>query len=521
MGTMRSLFRALLCVALVACAAETTPETTDPLAEDHRLEIIRPPVLRPDAMFPETLYEGQLVDVEVLENELVFSFDSSPPVIEPGTVVAGVMGGSYLRRIETVTPETDNRVRVTTIPATLVELFNDVHFRSVFTPSVERPGERIAFDDVSPEVGGRTDAIMITRTPVEISPGSGIMCRTGGSATINPFLTFAPRIEVEIDIEDRGWFRTPKLQHAKFVLGGDITVGANVEASVAPSITCTWEAPLDDYAAEWTTRTPFPGVGMLSLTHSLGPTFEVTANWRGPQITGTFSASATVGFQVGAEKPYGTDDWVNLSGVSFDGDASIPEVTVDNNWAWSVTAEGGMKYGLRAYDAIGPDFTLSMPLTVSGEGTGECYTEDVTLGANAGVGVEVKIPFLDYTIASESWSWPLVEAQSLPSWPREFGEGCDPCAEAADCGACNMITGCDWCEGTGCMATDRESECGGDWLNSPSACDPCEATTCGTCTVSGYCVWCPGSGCVNQSGPHYATMCDPATVQANPSDCGG
>ena len=71
------------------------------------------------------------------------------------------------------------------------------------------------------------------------------------------------------------------------------------------------------------------------------------------------------------------------------------------------------------------------------------------------------------------------------------------------------------------MSNDRMDECGGDWLDSISACDPCEATSCGECTVSGFCVWCPGSGCVNQSGPLYEAMCDPDTVQANPSDCGG
>ena len=515
---MHSIFRAVLCAALVACAAQTPDNFEDPLAEDHRFELIRPPELRPDAIFPETLYEGELLDVEVAEDSLVFVFDSAPPAIEPGTVVAGAMGGSYLRRLETVTEAPGNRLEATTVAATLLELFDDVHFRSVFTPSVERPGSELEEGDT---FGRRTDAIEITRTPVEI-PGTGIMCRTGGTATITPSLNFTPRIEVEIDIQRR-LFRTPKLRHAKFVLGGDITMGVDLSATVAPSITCRWESDFDSTAAVWTTATPFPGVGILTLNHKIGPTLEISASWRGPEITGTFGASATLGFQIGTEKPYGSDDWNNLSDVSFRGDASIPEVTVADNWAWSVTAEGGMKYELRAYDALGPDFAMTMPLTVSGEGTGECYTEDVTLGANASVGVEVQIPVLGYTIASESWTWPLVEAQSLPSWPREFGDGeCDPCAEQTECGACNRVTGCGWCEGMGCMGSDREAECGADnWRESQSACPDCSvASSCGDCTstagLAGFCVWCNGS-CVNQSRSEF-DMCGDDWV-AVPGSC--
>ncbi len=516
---MHSILRAVLCVALVACAAETPDTSTDPLAEDHRFDLFRAPELRQDAMFPETLYAGHLIDVEVSEDRLVFDFDSAPPTIEAGTVVAGEMGGSYLRRIETVTELADNRLEFTTVEASLLELFNDVHFRSVFTPSIDRPGSSVDPDD---GFGRRTDAIEITATPVEI-PGTGIMCRTGGSATITPTLNFTPRIEVEIDIKDRGWWRTPELRHAKFVIGGVITVGANLEATVAPSITCRWENDFDATAATWTTTNPFPGVGVLTLTHTIGPTLEISANWRGPEITGTFAASASLDFQIGTEKPYGSDDWVNLSGVSFDGDASIPEVTVAENWAWSVTAEGGMKYELRAYDALGPDFSVTMPLTVSGEGTADCFTEDVTLGANANVGVEVQIPVLGYTIASESWTWPLVEAQSLPGWPREFGDGeCDPCAEQTECGSCNRTTGCGWCEGMGCMGSDREAECGADnWRDSQSACPDCSvASSCGDCTstagLAGFCVWCNGT-CVNQSRSEF-DMCGDDWV-AVPGSC--
>lgn len=518
MGVMRSTLRVLLCVVLAACAADTPETTEDRYAEDTRLEIIRPPVLRPDAMFPETEW-GSLIDVEVLEDRLIFHFDATPPTLEPGTVVAGALGGGYLRRVETVTALSGNRLELGTVGATLTELFDDVHFTYVFTPSVDRPGESIPYDSIESTVGARTDAVLINRTPVEVVPGSGIRCRTGGSATLSPFLTFQPRIQVEIDIRKR-LLRTPKLEYARFVLGGEVTVGTDVEISAAPSITCTWEADLDAYAASWTTSTPFPGVGVLVLTHKLGPVLEISANWRGPEVTGTFSGSATLNVQVGTEKPRGSDRWVNLSEVGVTGEASLPEVTVAENWAWEVKADGGMKYELRAYDAIGPDFSLTIPVTVSGEGDGTCYTEDVTVGADAHVGVEVKVPVLDYTIASETWDWPVIAEMSLPSWPREAGECADPCGEVTDCGTCATTDNCGWCDGR-CVSTSNMDSCSSGFIDNASACEPCEATTCGECTTSGFCVWCPGSGCVNQRSPDYAMLCDPATVQSNPGDCGG
>lgn len=511
-----------LVLVLVGCAADTgePSDPINPLGSEERLEIIREPVLMPDVLTEAD--QPSLIDVEVLENLLIFTYDATPPEIPVGAVLVGELGGSYMRRATAVRALDALRLEISTEPAVLTDVFEDLHIRYRFQPDAA-DADVVSSADIQDEVAGRRDALGPGTGGASVGgrvriPGTRIACGVDtGSAQIAPIFELTPTMDAELDIRRERWYSRPRVHFAHFALSGEMRVGVDLQATAAKGIMCAWQAPLDSLGARWTTTIPV-GPAPLVLTHQLGPAFEIRGSWVGAQVSGELHAEGTVNLLLGTEKRSVDAPWTNLSDASWSGSASFPDTIDDDRWSVEVTAEGGMVYSLSAYDALGPDFGLLIPLTVSAEGEGGCWEEDITLGAAAQVGVELKVPVFDTTIASASWAWPLIEQQSFDGWPREFGECSeDDCSAHTDCLGCNMANGCGWC-GDSCVPDEEEDSCDAEqWLGSVSACQPCEATTCGDCTVSGYCVWCPSLGCVNQSTDEFL-MCG-EDYSANPHDC--
>ena len=60
------------------------------------VEILREAVLMPDVVTEAD--QPTLIDVDVLEDRLILTYDSTPPTILAGAVLVGELGGSYMRR---------------------------------------------------------------------------------------------------------------------------------------------------------------------------------------------------------------------------------------------------------------------------------------------------------------------------------------------------------------------------------------------------------------------------------------
>ncbi|MEM9069391.1 MAG: hypothetical protein AAGE52_12830 [Myxococcota bacterium] len=508
-----------LVLILAGCVSGTgePPAGEEAVEEPDVVEWLRDPVLLPDVVVPERDHLN-LENVEVLEDRLILSYSSAPDSLPAvGEVVVGALGGGYARRITAMRELGSNEFEFDTTIAQMTEVWEDLHFRMMFEPdndpAISRDGE----------VGARRDGLVTVDFRPNFDVGAGIRCRTSsGSATATPVLEFTPTAEAEIDIRRSGFLGLgrPQVHYAKFLIAGELVVGVDVDASVAAGINCTWEAPLDDLAAEWTTRFIAPNGVPVVLTHSLGPVFEIRANV-GAEISGKAEARANFMVSLGTEKPNVDAEWRDLSDASASGSLEFPEVEPGPAWSASVTAEGGLKYVVKAYDAVGPDISATIPVTASLEGDGMgCRTFDLTAAANASLGIEVAVPFLDIVVFSTSYDVNLVPETTLIGGPIMSGEGCemdDPCADISDCRGCTRELGCGWC-GDSCVSESRASECSSTLVTDQSACEPCDATDCTSCAANGFCVWCPGVGCVNDSVPDDFAMCG-GDVYRNPGDC--
>jgi len=507
----------ILLLVLAGCTSTMGPSAppVTGTADEMTVEFFSDPVLMEDVVPADAVQGASLIAVEVLPDQLRFTYDAMPTagMPEAGNVVFGDLGGGYMRRVANISSVSPTEYVLTTTPAALTEVFQELDFAMDFHPGSIRDTAPIS------DVGGvsGSSAALLDVTP-NLRIAEGFTCRTStGTVEAHPFLTFDGTFNVRIKIT-RAYFIWPTLVNAHFEMGGEITGGVRLNASVAAGVTCTWDAPLDSLAAVWTTPIPTP-VGPIVLNHKIGPTLSVSASWTGAHVSGEVLASATTRVVIGTDKANEDAPWTDLSSASLTGSFDIPESTDTTAWSAEVAVSGGLKYELRVYDAIGPDMSVAIPITGTYEmSDAGCATTNLTIGANASVGVELRVPVLDTTIASASFTRELVAPISLPGFPIETGSCGDPCAMVTACDACVSTAGCGFCPGTGCISTASAGSCGSPLVDSPSACIDCTAhTDCTSCANDGFCGWCPGSGCLNDAAGGRATC--GASYALNPWEC--
>ncbi len=97
----------------------------------------------------------------------------------------------------------------------------------------------------------------------------------------------------------------------------------------------------------------------------------------------------------------------------------------------------------------------------------------------------------------------------------------DRCGAAGDCAACTALSGCGWCDGTGCIADADQGTCVIYYPNTcprPAA-DPCGAADCASCVATDGCDWCSwGDFCFSPSA-RTAECWDPRNAPDQCDDC--
>jgi hypothetical protein len=99
----------------------------------------------------------------------------------------------------------------------------------------------------------------------------------------------------------------------------------------------------------------------------------------------------------------------------------------------------------------------------------------------------------------------------------------DPCSTTAGCAACTTLSGCGWCEGTGCRADSSAASCTTTFHTStcPAAGDPCRTNgSCGDCVGADGCVWCADSSVCYSPSLRTESCGDPRNAADQCSDCG-
>ncbi|MEM9069392.1 MAG: hypothetical protein AAGE52_12835 [Myxococcota bacterium] len=521
------------------CVAEATSSSPQEpgLEEPDVVEFFREPRLRSNVVQPEREH-AELLDVEVFEDRLIFAYSSVPAALPAvGEVAVGVRKGGYGRHLVAMRDLGENRFEYDTEVAQLTDIWADLSFRMEFTPETE--GAEV-------EVGARRDALGLGGGAL----GRGISCHTAsGEARAVPVADFDYTITSEVDIvetaPDEG-----ELQSAKFAISGTLTLGIDLEGSAATGILCSWkieDSPLAGRLTRRWTTTVAAGPAPIILKHTIGPILELGASVA-RRIDGTAEARAVATVQLGFEKPSRDEDWRNISGGDIDGSFRLP--TLDEveasaeDWTASMSLTFGPKYGVRLYDAVGPDLGLPVELkaTFSNEEP-DCQEFKLTSTGKGQVSLELETRWLEITLLEgEVLLWGgegedevvLYQEQTGSSCPdpcEEGGDGgsdeeCHPCSAGSDscidcvrlgAGVGGTASECGWCNGR-CVPAERAATCSTGLVTSPSACDPCDATECGTCAASGFCVWCPGVGCVNDSIREEFRMCT-GEIHRNPGEC--
>jgi len=99
----------------------------------------------------------------------------------------------------------------------------------------------------------------------------------------------------------------------------------------------------------------------------------------------------------------------------------------------------------------------------------------------------------------------------------------DPCSTTGDCATCTALSGCGWCEGTGCRQDSSMSSCMGTWHAEvcPATADPCAPNgTCDTCAGTAGCVWCGDTNTCYSPSMRTADCGDPRNAPDQCANCG-
>lgn len=509
-GMRSSLGLLVLVASLAACSSDDSPGGPDVRrGSEPSLTIFRPPVLRDEARHPEL--DGELSSVEVFPDRLVFTY-SGPPASPPavGQVVAGALGGGYLRRILNVTELSAQRFELGTESAYLTDYFADIHFRAVFEPPtdvwVEGDG-----------VGARSDALggSVNLIKTEVAPGCDLE-----SGAVEVGADFQPTFEMEVDISWR-----EGLKEFRFLVGGNLELFTALRSGEA-SLGCSWDRTFESLQKEFTS-TFFVGFVPVVVTHTLVPEgkYSLSGSVQVPQVE--FEARGGVGFTGGAV--YEDGAWAPVSEGTRTGTVSF-DIEEGGNVTITSRLTAGVNYQAKLYDLAGPQMNLG-PYVEGVAMSDLCmWNANADVGLQLNIGARADIPVIDYSLAEYNsgaidvlsgtfWSaegtWPWCADGSMPV--MDGGAG-DPCEAFSDCDSCtaNTDVACGWCDGT-CISESRAGECGGEFQDSRSSCVDCGSFgDCGSCVPNGYCGWCPGVGCLNDESSEAAAC----GASYQPATCG-
>ncbi|MCB9625586.1 MAG: hypothetical protein H6723_19890 [Sandaracinus sp.] len=523
---MRARLIVLVALATTGLACKSDPPATPPPTDETILEVLRPPVLTEAAVLPEQ--DARLIDVDVLEGSLVFTYDGpNARVPEVGAVVAGVRDGGYLRRVLAVDARSDRQFALTTEHAYLVDLFEDVHFRARFEPA------RGSWVETG-VVGARSDALGGTFNLIDDLPISE-QCGIAPGQNLEVKLELTPTFDAEIDV-----FRRTQ-RRMRVEVGGDVKVSVEAKSGAGIGINCEFEIPADRLPSREFTNVFFVGFVPVIVTHEIGAEVKFTAgaSVSAGEVTGT--AEGGFGFRVGVDYQQGVG-WSPIGTANRFGSANL-ELTEQATATVTAGFEPGIAYTLKVYDAAGPEISLSP--SVEGELTATlCTWEGTVTGAfTASLAPKLEVPVFDVSLlevnfdlelySGEIWTgggtFPWCEDAGMdvdagmptgdagmPS--GDGGVDPDPCAVHTTCETCNRAEGCGFCRSSGqCTSDSRRAECGGEWLDEPNSCPDCSGFgSCDACVRNGFCGWCPGMGCLNDS-TDAARMCS----GYQPASCGG
>ena len=507
----------LLVVSLAACSSDDSSGGPDVRrGTEPSLEVIRPPVLRDQARHPEL--DSELIDVEVFEDRLLFTYSSAPeqPPAE-GEVVAGVRDGGYLRRILSVNALSAERFELGTESAFLTDYFEDLHFKATFEPPTDAWVE-------GDGVGARSDALggSVNLIKTEVAPGCDLE-----SGAVEVGADFAPSFEMEVDISWRAG-----LKEFRFLVGGDLEIFTALRSGEA-TLGCNWEHTFESLQKEFTSTFAIGFVPVV-VTHTLVPEgkYSLSGSVQVPQVE--FEARGGVGFNGGAI--YEDGAWSPVADGTRTGNVTF-SIEEGGNVTITSRLTAGVNYQAKLYDLAGPQMNLGP--YVEGQAMSDLcmWNANADVGLQLNIGARADIPIIDYSLAeynsgpidvlsgtfwSDEGTWPWCADGAMPevdggTVSMDGGAG-DPCEAFSDCDSCtaNTDVACGWCDGA-CMAESRAGECSGEFQDSRSSCVDCASFgDCGSCVPNGFCGWCPGMGCLNDESSEAAAC----GASYQPSTCG-
>lgn len=488
-------------IALFMSACTPAPADTSP--SDVGVDVIRPITLTENARMPES--DRGLTDVQIERDRLVFLYSSAPErALAVGDVVSGVKHGGYLRRITEIVSSTATRVEVATAPAELVEFIADGHFRARFRSGRDSSYQ---FDDgVGVATGELRDGVPL------LVPGVPLSRSCGRDSNIDVSPIFEADLDTDMDIDIGGGLLgllRGRLQSARFIVEGEIELGATIESSGARTIECRWDlsSSLPDAIPTWKWRTTFM-VGSIPVvvTHTIEPGFGLALGGDAFSSKTTSRYSGRLALRAGIEYDQDTG-WDAIWEPEANGTAGVTAREPGQlRLSASVTATVG--YVAKLYDTLGVG--LSIGPTLHGDfivASDRCtWNAEARLGLDLNVSAPVTIPFFDYTLAAYSTRRTLAETTiatgsgMLPWCDGDGGvpmndAGLDPCNEqGSSCEACNNRAGCGFCSTTNeCMSDSRRETCD-SWRDSLSECVDCSGhTDCASCVNDAFCGWCASS----------------------------
>ena len=407
-------YTVLSCALLCACSSK--PDQTQPPLGDN-VEVIRPLQLTENARVPER--DPALTGVEVAADSLVFNYNAAPSIkLEVDHVVAGAMGGGYLRRIVKV-GGSEQRVEVQTKPAQLTDFILDGAFR------VRQVGKTW---DEGTGIGKRLFGLD-SESKLQIfgrgETSGGILCGPAGSAsvTVKPVFDLTLDFDVLIDIRFEGYFPpTPTLYEARFVASGAVTAGVDIDFDAELSISCVIdvikllrERRNDDDLFKYNLRplTFYIGWVPVVITHAIEPTFSFEVGGSANVKNNTYSKRTTYGIEVGAAYDR-SRGWYGIWEPTRSATASVKPGALNGSTKISLSAgvSAGVQYSALVYDVAGPKIGLEGALTgkVSLIDKPECKKQ-VTVDAalNAIVGAEVQVPVIDLKLLDYTQKFTLAK----------------------------------------------------------------------------------------------------------------
>lgn len=476
------------------------------------------------------VHDDAIVSVEPQREAIVFTLRAGaafPSEVQPGTVLfAGARRGRpFMRRVKAITEEPEGRVRVTTEPAPLTEVFRELRVR--------RRGMKVSFEELaatqadSKMSGALTSQDVFSKTMAcdrTFSALGGALEFGVRDCSLTTALTLNSDITVSDGTIDRFY----------------LTVEGNLD--LVGAFYAELDYAMSKEGSDSIFRVPLPVVnaGVLGIVIDLGVDvgYDVSFDTKAEVSAGfTFHASAELGVELVGDKMELVEN--RDSGGAFEAvEADLtgsgraeayvrPYVglSLDANLLL-VSADAGVSIGAKAYayaqfGSLGgckDNVTADGPTATTGIG----YEVGVGVAADVGVDASAKVFFIEVADFDKTWNlasieWPLLTGVVDLPLGKECctNAGCysdGPCRANGQCvaGACeySQLPSCctaddecddgkfctqDVCHAGQCEHTFRVNACSCD---AHADCDDGDPCTTNRCTDQGKCRFVSKAGCV-------------------------